>query len=265
VVEALSREHARPARTIRHWFAQYTRHGMLGLVNRDRADKGTFKLLNEAARKWIVAQFTPKRGSYGALSTNETYRAYEEERVWRDAHIGSPIPSKADEYAAYLDEDHRLSEKCRLPVISLRTLRRFVDSIPEAARTLARDGEEAYRNTQEIISHRDIAAVDPLQFLVMDHRVLDIFSLIPERGGWRLGRPWLTAAIDMRTRRWLGWGIFETPSSDSIATVLKKVFIEHGIPRSVYWDNGKDFRCEYLEGRHVRSEQSGAVGDLDAA
>jgi len=265
VVHALAVEHARPARTIRHWFAQYTRHGMLGLVNRDRADKGTFKLLNQAAAKWIRAEITPKRGSFGALSINETYRAYEEERVWRDAHMGQTIASEADKYLAYLDEDRRLSEKGRLPAISLRTLRRFVDSIPEAARTLARDGEEAYRNTQEIISHRALSEIEPLQILVMDHRVLDVFCMIPERGGWRLARPWLTAAIDMRTRRWLGWGVFETPSSDSIATVLKKVLIGHGVPKSVYWDNGKDFRCEYLEGRHVRTEQAGAVGDLDPA
>jgi len=265
VYQALAREHGENARTIRRWRRNYRDHGMLGLVNRDRADKGTFKLLNEAARDLILALIIPKRGSFGALSMNEVFRAYEEERAWREAHIGQPIPSKADEYAAYLDEDRRLSEKCRLPAIALRTLRRFVDSIPEAVRTLARDGEEAYRNSQEIISHRDIAAVEPLAYVVMDHRLLDIFCLIPERGGWRLARPWLTAAIDMRTRRWLGWGIFETPSSDSIATVLKKVFIEHGIPSSVYWDNGKDFRCEYLEGRQVRSEQAGAVGDLDAA
>lgn len=264
VVQALAREHGAKARTIRNWARKYRDQGMLGLVNRDRADKGTSKLLNKAARDLILGLAIPKPGSFGALSTNEVFRAYQEERAWRDAHIGQAIPGKADDYAAYLDEDRRLSEKCHLPALSLRTLARFVGSIPEAVRTLARDGQEAYRNTQEILSHRALSEVAPLQYLVMDHRVLDIFCLIPERGGWRLGRPWLTAAIDMRTRRWLGWGIFETPSSDSIATVLKKVFIEHGIPSSVYWDNGKDFRCEYLEGRHVRTEQTGAVGELDA-
>jgi hypothetical protein len=96
----------------------------------------------------------------------------------------------------------------------------------------------------------------------MDHRVLDIFCLAPDRRGWRLVRPWLTAAIDMRTRKWLAWVIVETPSSDSIAAVLKRVFIDHGIPKALYWDNGKDFRCEWLEGKHQRSRQSARVGEL---
>ena len=56
-----------------------------------------------------------------------------------------------------------------------------------------------------------------MDYVVMDHRVLDIFCLVPVRGGWKLARPWLTAAIDMRTRKWLAWGIFETPSSDAIS------------------------------------------------
>ena len=104
----------------------------------------------------------------------------------------------------------------------------------------------------------------PMDYVVMDHRRLDIFCLIPKRqGGWTLARPWLTAAIDMRTRKWLAWAIVETPSSDSIATVLKRVFIDHGMPKALYWDNGKDFRCEWFEGRKRANREAPAVGELD--
>ena len=96
----------------------------------------------------------------------------------------------------------------------------------------------------------------------MDHRVLDIFCLIPERRGWKLARPWLTAAIDNRTRKWLGWCFVETPSSDSIATVLKQVFMRFGLPKSTLWDNGKDFSCYWLEGRREQSRSAGAIGAL---
>ena len=76
----------------------------------------------------------------------------------------------------------------------------------------------------------------------------------------------------MRTRKWLAWAIVETPSSDSIATVLKRSFIEHGLPVACYWDNGKDFRCEWLEGgrkariesRRVDELETGFRGVLDA-
>lgn len=143
------------------------------------------------------------------------------------------------------------------------TLRRFVEMIPEVVRTLARDGEEAYRNTQEIISHRDFEAVWPMDYVVMDHRRLDVFCLMRERGGWKLARPWLTAAIDMRTRKWLAWCIVETPSSDSIAAVLKRVFLNYGLPKELYWDNGKDFRCEWFEGKRRQERTAGRITDLD--
>ena len=105
-----------------------------------------------------------------------------------------------------------------------------------------------------------------MDYVVMDHRRLDFFCLVRDgKQGWKLVRPWLTAAIDMRTRKWLAWVIVETPSSDSIATVLKRTFIEHGLPVAVYWDNGKDFRCEWLEGgknRELKTSQH-TVGELE--
>jgi hypothetical protein len=265
VEHALKSQHGTGTRTIREWEKHYKLYGMQGLVRWDREDKGIFKSLNEAAKRLIFGLAVPKKGGFGALSVKEIFRQYEDERAWRDSHIGQAIPANADKYAAYLDEDRRLSEKCRLPKVALRTVARYVKSISEAVRTIARDGEEAYRNTQEIISHRALTAIDPLQFLVMDHRLLDVFCLVPIRGGWRLARPWLTAAIDMRTRKWLGWGTFETPSSDSIATVLKKVFIQHGVPQSAYFDNGVDFRCEYIEGKRTERGKTGPVGDLNPA
>jgi len=261
----LAVEHGCKARTIRNWVKKYTRYGMMGLVEKDRADKGTFPSLNRAAREEITALAIPKRGVFGALRVSEIYRAYNDEREWRNERIGQALSKEdAAKYARYLDAGGKLAEKARLPEVSCMTLRRFIErTIPEPVRTLARDGEEAYRNTQEIISHRDLKAIEILEYCVMDHRVLDAFVRVPVRGGWALARPWLTAALDMRSRLFLAWGLFEVPSSDSIATVLKKVFIEHGVPRNFYFDRGRDFRAAYLEGKHIRKQQAGPVGDLD--
>ncbi len=126
---------------------------------------------------------------------------------------------------------------------------------------MARKGEDAYRNA-ELISFRDFNSIEPLDFCVMDHRVLDIFCLVRDGRGWKLARPWITAAIDMRTRKWLAWCIVEVPSSDSIATVLKRVFGRYGIPKACYWDNGRDFRAEWLEGRREHKRTAGAAGAL---
>ncbi|HYW47256.1 MAG TPA: hypothetical protein VE959_30595 [Bryobacteraceae bacterium] len=265
VVARLAEQHGRPARTIRHWLTRYRRDGMRGLVDRDRADKGFHRKLNKPAKELLLQLAIPRRGVFGALSSAEIHRFYEDIRVWVDDHIGKTLAkSDREKYACHLDQDGRMSESARLPKLSPQTVRRCVCEIPEAVRTLARNGEDAYRATQEIISYRDLADIEPLSWLCMDHRVLDCMAIVPTRGGWRLVRPWLTGAVDIRTRKFLGWGLFETPSSEGIATVLKKVLIDHGVPTNLLIDNGKDFRCSYLEGGKLRSEKRGPVGDFDA-
>jgi len=70
---------------------------------------------------------------------------------------------------------------------------------------MARKGEDAYRNS-ELLSHREHRehAADGLRGDGSPRA--RPFLLAPERGGWRLMRPWLTAALDMRTRKFLGMG-----------------------------------------------------------
>jgi transposase len=265
VERALADRHGVPSRTLRRWAASYKKHGQQGLVNRDRADKGEHRKINKAAAEFILAMAVPKAGAFATLSGREIFRAYEEERAWREQRLMRRLQG-ADEqkYSRYLGEDGLLLASAALPKISYKTLLACMAEIPEPVLTLARRGEEAYRNTQEIISYRDLTAIEPLEWLVCDHRILDIFCRVPVRGGWRLARPWFSAGIDMRTRRWLGWGIFEVPSSEAIATVLKKVCINFGVPANCYWDNGKDYRSEYLEGNAVLRE-TGKVGELDAS
>ncbi|HLI85790.1 MAG TPA: helix-turn-helix domain-containing protein [Bryobacteraceae bacterium] len=267
LIAHLSAAHQVKPRTIYHWLGAWERGGFSALVPRDRSDKGVSRTLNRAAMEFLLAAAMPRRGAYGVLSAREIFRAYEEERVWRAAHIGKRMGQfEAVKYARYLDEDDCLRPEAQLPQVAYQTIRRALNAIPEAVRTLARRGEEAFHASQEIISFRDLAAIRPMEYVVMDHRVLDIFCLVRDgRSGWKLARPWLTAAIDMRTRKWLAWVIVETPSSDSIAAVLKRLFLDHGLPENCYWDNGKDFRCEWLEGRHIESRKTPKVGELEGA
>ncbi len=253
-------------KSLRDYRRLYRDHGISGLIPRDRSDKGKPRRFGDADLEFILGAALPSRGLNGIFSVREIYRLHTEERVWRDDHLGKKLSDPDQKrYKAYLDCDGRLSERMRLNSASYATFLRWYERIPEVVRTMAREGGEAYQNRHEIISHREISATNPLQYVVMDHRRLDIFCLIRERRGWKLARPWLTAAIDMRTRKWLGWVVCETPSSDSIAAVLKQVFLAWGLPEEVYWDNGKDFRCEWLEGTHVKREGRRRLGELDLA
>jgi hypothetical protein len=264
MVELIARQSAAKPRTVYSWLKAWNAIGLSGLVGKDRSDKGLSRKLNKAAEDYLLAALLPGR-TYGEFSIKEAFRAYNEERMWRVGKAGVKLDeATAKKYERYVDSNGCLLLTAQLPEASYETVRRFVNHIPEAVRTMAR-GQEAYRNTQEIISYRDLARVQPMDYLVMDHRLLDLYCMVPRRGGWKLIRPWLTAAIDMRTRKWLAWVIVETPSSDSIAAVLKRTFIDHGTPQACYWDNGRDYRCKWLEGGQEHSTVQPGVKDLPDA
>lgn len=265
IVEAISKKHGVPRSTIYSWCKSFKDgEGLPALVNKDRVDKGKPRSLNMAALEFILAAAAPRKGVTGIWSVKEIFRAYVEESAWRARHLGKRLAEpRAQEYLRYLDEYGKLSPGAMLPQASYATFVRWFDRIPEMYKVMARSGNEAFANTQEILSFRNLTELLPLDYVVMDHRLLDLFCLLPQRDGWKLIRPWLTAAIDMRTRKWLAWAIVETPSSDSIASVLKQVFLKHGLPSALYWDNGKDFRCEWFEGKNRRAGSAPRVAELD--
>ncbi|HEY9142115.1 MAG TPA: Mu transposase C-terminal domain-containing protein [Bryobacteraceae bacterium] len=262
LVEHLAESHHKSARTVYRLLDCYQKKGITGLIRRLRSDKGQPKALNTASVNFIIAAVLPKAGSYGELSIADVFRLHEEERRWREQRASKPL-SQAERvlYAGYVDAEGRLLPSAQLSKAAYSTFWRQAAKIPELVKLMARRGQDAYRNA-ELISFRDYESIQPLDYVVMDHRMLDTFSLVRDGDRWKLARVWLTAAIDMRTRKWLGWCIVETPSSDSIATVLKQVFVRHGLPKSLYWDNGKDFRCHWLEGARERSRTAEAIDGL---
>ena len=262
LLEHIARENGLSARSLRRRLKRWQERAINGLTRKIRADKGIPRALNDAGREFILRGALPKPHSYGELSTRDIFRMYQEERRWRADHAGKPLcPTDRARYRRYLGADGCLMASAQFPEASYPTFCRQVAQIPELVKTMARKGEEAYRNA-ELIIHRDLASIQVMDFLVMDHRVMDVFCLVPERRGWRLARPWVTCALDMRSRKFLGWCFVETPSSDSIATVLKQVFVNFGLPRACYWDNGRDFRSQWFEGRKEQSRAAGGISDL---
>jgi len=264
LIDFLAAQHRISRRTLYTWWAAWKTGGLSALVKRDRSDKGRPQALNSAALDLLLAAALPKAGAYGEMSVREIHRAYKEESTWRAAHANVKLTeAELEKYARYVDPASGcLGASAQLPEVSYNTLVRWYGRIPEVVRVMGREGQESFANSQEVISFRDLTSIQPMQYLVADHRMLDLFALVRNGRGWKLVRPWLTAALDFRTRKWLAWAIVETPSSDSIASVLKRVFLRHGLPGAVLWDNGKDFTCEWLEGRREKSGQPQRLGAL---
>ena len=135
-----------------------------------------------------------------------------------------------------------------------------------ATTTLARKGKKRYEADHIIKILRNYEEIWPNFQWCGDHHIFDVFVKFPDgKGGWQYRRPWLTAWMDMATRSFMGWCISFKPNSRTIAMALSHGisfkgdpdFPQHGLPQSVYIDNGKDYRAKYLNGEKVE------IGKID--
>jgi hypothetical protein len=231
--------------------------GMQGLAPKTREDKGVSRVVNDVTLHYLARLALPKREDYkhaksqaeadtwGKLSATEIHRQIEAERKHRARN------------------PHLFPPEMQLSRMSPRTCQMWVDKIATPLKTMAQDGPRKFSVTHQMISWRKRPA--PLHWLVMDHRMCDLVcrvrTMVKGRPSWELQRPWMTACVDMGTWKCLGWVMVAQPSSDSIASVMKSVMLNHGlaldddgtVKTHWYWDWGKDFVCVRFEGPHVRS------------
>lgn len=81
-----------------------------------------------------------------------------------------------------------------------------------------------------------------------DHAQLDVWCHF----NGKLIRPWLTAWMDWRTRRLVGWVLSESPNSSTILAALRVGLLDEtnlGSPDQVCIDNGKDYASYCLTGQ----------------
>ena len=135
-----------------------------------------------------------------------------------------------------------------------------IGRLDESTKMLARQGKKKFEAARVNKILRNFEEILPNCMLVGDHHIFDVFVKVPDsKGRWHYQRPWITAWMDMRSRSLMGWVITFKPNSQSIAMALAHAisekndpnFPQHGLPDSVYIDNGKDYRSKFLNGETV--------------
>lgn len=131
-----------------------------------------------------------------------------------------------------------------------------------------RHGKRKAYQTDEFVNvlyaHTPAHGSRPLQYVHIDHTLLDI-ELISHRTGKKLGRPWLSLAIDAYTRRVVGFYLsFDPPSYVSVSMVMRDIVRRfQRLPEFFIVDNGRDLTSEafqsYLRvmGVHLRLRPAG--------
>ncbi len=161
------------------------------------------------------------------------------------------------------DENRLRPPAMALPIPGRRFIKRLIDQIPAFDKYSARHGHDAaLRRFRSVNGHRVIEA--PLERAEIDHTILDLF-VIDEHRSLPLGRPWITACIDVYSRCILGIYIgFVPPSCLSVSKCLREAFLPkvklheefpeikndwlaHGVMRELVLDNGREFHSEALE------------------
>lgn len=138
---------------------------------------------------------------------------------------------------------------------SRATIARMVkEDIPEAVRTLRRFGEKKYMDDIQTFTRRDPESIRAGEVFVGDHHILDVFINVGtiEKPKW--ARPWMTAWLDMRSRKFVGWTINLSPCTDEIIAAFANAALDPaiGLPRHIYIDNGRDYCSAKFAGRGHR-------------
>lgn len=110
----------------------------------------------------------------------------------------------------------------------------------------ARRGPEWARN--RVVGHilRTWDAVAPNDVWIGDHHQFDAMVKVPDgQGGWRPGRPWITAWMDGRSLAVVGWVItVDSPNHRTILEALRNAVLLNRMhcAGSLLTDRGSDFR-----------------------
>lgn len=211
-------------RTLRSWEKAYQEYGRVGLV----PDYG---------KKVVKNQISPEAWNY--------FR-----QMWLKQQKRSVTDCYRDLLAA--------AEEYGWRVPSLRRMQQMAKTIPSAAVVLQREGPDAFLNTCQSSIRRDWSDVPANHCWMGDHHRLDFFVKNPNGRGTT--RPWLTAWMDARSWKMVGWQLCFTPSTESILSSFRQGALDPaiGLPEMIYIDNGRDYASKEFAGTGHRTRKSRA-------
>jgi hypothetical protein len=131
---------------------------------------------------------------------------------------------------------------------TLHQCRTVLKGLDAPSLTLAREGEQAYRNKCSPCIRRRPPEHSG-DFSVTDQKVFDILCRDP---GWRLGRIWMVNFLDVASWRRLGGAYGPAVSGDMVMESAAFMLSEACVPAHVHMDLGKEFIGKRFNGGEFR-------------
>lgn len=214
----LAREQHVSLSTIQRWIKQYREHGLAGLANARRSDKGKLRRLPAEAIPLIEGlALQPPPRSMAAI--HRQVSAIAKEQGW--------APPSYDR------------------------VRQIIKNLDPALVTMAHQGAAVYREAFDLLHRREAPHANAMW--QADHCQLPIL-LLDEAG--EPDKPWLTAIEDDYSRMIVGYRFSFQPSTAlTTALTLRQAICRkedprwhaYGIPTVFYSDHGSDFTSKHME------------------
>lgn len=171
----------------------------------------------------------------------------------------------------YLDESRKSATLCmELTALELkkegveaelpseRTFQRWVDEkIPVPVLQYFRFGEKACKDKCLPYIHRSYEDLYSNDIWVCDNHTFDVIVQKDEKPL----RVYLTAFLDVRSRKFVGFHVTLNPSSDATLYALRRGIERYGIPKRILADNGREFLTFDIGGRGFRKKSKNAEQD----
>jgi putative transposase len=165
--------------------------------------------------------------------------------------------------AALMLEIRRRFAERNLRAPNYRTVLSRIQALDLRLVTARREGSKKARELLGPVAISTLQPERPMDVLQIDHTPVDVI-VVDQQKRLPIGRPWLTLAIDVRTRMVAGFHVsLWAPSTLSLSLVLSQAVLPktswladrelqtlewpvHGLPRTLHVDNAKEFHAEAL-------------------
>lgn len=123
---------------------------------------------------------------------------------------------------------------------SVSSFRRKINTLPYAVTEYARGGKKAFHDHCTPYANRDKSRIYANDVWVMDNYTFDVI-IKEEICSKTTKRMYLTTVLDVKSGVLVGWNITNSPDSQSTVDALRFAMLRFGIPKYLYFDNGREF------------------------
>ncbi|MCM1271631.1 MAG: DDE-type integrase/transposase/recombinase [Ruminococcus flavefaciens] len=149
---------------------------------------------------------------------------------------------------AYIAEEY---PELTVEIPSVACFRRKIETLSFAILEYSHKGAKAMHDHCVPHANRRKDAVYANDVWVMDNYTIDVIIKENENSE-KTKRLYITTVLDVKSNVLVGWNITESPDSNSTLDALRFAMLRFGIPKTLYFDNGREFTTLDIAGEQRR-------------